>query len=195
MKRLQQLWARLQNDFKEQVWEQEHVVFLRHRFTELEPRQQYLIQLGLAGLATLGVLGVLLAFASRAWDRQERLREINGKILMLDQAAEQIRDLKTRAATSGPSLQGVDLSAPLPELAEALAMKASIAKGSIEVSSTGSAVKLSLSQVSIRQLVRLFYFLENQVPGVEWQSLKVDARDDVEGYLWAEFQLNARKGR
>ncbi len=193
MKQLRELWARLQNDFKEQVWEQEQVVMLRQKFSELEPRQQAMIQTGAFALAVALVLGIPLWFASGTWERRERLAEINQKIQMLDQAAEQIRELRTRATTSGPSLQGVDLSAPLPELAEALAMKASIAKGSIEVSGTNP-VKLSLSQVSIRQLVRLSFFLENQVPQVEWQNFLIDARDDQEGYLWAEIQLS-RKGK
>ena len=182
------LFKKIQDTLRESVWEQEPALQLRQKFAELDAKTQGIVQLsavGVAGLILFTALGLLI---SGTLDRKNKISEIKSQIQYVKDAATKIEASRRSGSTSMQGLAGLNTNAPLPELVEQIALRASIGRGSIEIGE-GDPTLLRLSRVSIRQLVRVFYILENQIPGIEWKKLSLDSRNDKSGYLWADIEL------
>lgn len=179
---------------RESVWEQEQVIQLRQKFAELDPKSQAIVQLSAIGIAAIVLLALVGTLLSGSLQRKSRITEIEALVQYAKIAAGKI-DASRRTGPGGlPGLSGINAAAPLPELLEQISLRASIGRGSIEMVE-GDPTVLKLSRVSIRQLTRLFYILENQLPGVEWKKIALDSRNDTQGYLWADIEVRRAGGK
>jgi hypothetical protein len=178
----------LKSAFREQIWEQEQVVQLRQKYAELDPRTQAIVQLSSLGAGALIMLGILISLLFGSFDRQSKIRDSEALIQYTKDAAKKIEEARRVTSGGTQSAGGLNTSAPLPELLEQVALRASVSRGSMEVVEGDPAV-LKLSRVSIRQLVRIFFVLENQIPDIEWKKLSLDTQGDTKGYLWANIEV------
>ena len=49
--------------------------------------------------------------------------------------------------------------------------------------------EVKLSRISLTQLVRMLYIIEESGAGASVEKLNVDAKTDLEGYLWATITV------
>jgi hypothetical protein len=191
----------LKKQFQENVWDNEQVLQLRQRFSELDAQTQSYSLIGAFAFFLFLLLGSLLYLGITNASLQSQIVDMDTSIHHLQASADKMEDLraKIRSQSSDPSLRDLDRSAPLNTFTEKAAQKAFIGKDSFEISNEkqSSAVKgmiqnsldVKLSRISLRQLVRMLYFIEQTQSGIDVQKLNIDSKDDPSGYLWASLSL------
>ncbi len=186
------MMEKLKAAFREQIWDQEQMLQLRQKFAELDPRTQAIVQLSSVGVAAVILLGFLVVLLLGSIDRQSQIRDKDALIQYTKDAAKKIEEARR---SGGPqNVGGLNADAPLPELLEQVALRASVNRGSLEITE-GEPTIMKLSRVSIRQLVKVFFILENQIPGIEWKRLSLDSHGDTKGYLWADLEVRRTGGK
>lgn len=191
------MWKRLQSEFREQIWDNEQVLKLRQKFAELDRQtQSYVIIGSFAGF----VLVLLLTFFT-LWGRtilmKNQLAALDENIRFTQNAAVRIEELKAEARnqSSDALLRDFDTTLPVAAFAERATQKSLISKGNVEVGEEkNGGVQLKLNKISLRQLVRMLYLVENSNAGATVEKLSVDSKDDAEGYLWVEMLVRKVSG-
>jgi hypothetical protein len=191
---MKQFWTRIQTEFREQVWDHEQVLKLRQKFGELDAQTQSYVLIG----SFAGFVAILLLTFFGLWIRtisiKSDLSTMDQEIRRAQVVAAKIEEAKAaeRNKSSDPLLATFDTSGAADAFAERVGQKALIAKSSVEVTNAKAATAdLKLNKISLRQLARAIYLIEKSNSGASVEKLSVDARDDTEGYLWA--QLTIRK--
>lgn len=178
---------------KEFFWEHEEVVRLRHQFSELDPKvQSYTIFGGLGGLSVL-LLGLLGFLFSSVHIAKRDIADANESIRYLDASSDKMDELRQRIRAQSVAADDLDLnpSSPLLEVTEKVAGRSAIGKDSLEVpaTATGPTLEVKLNKISLRQLVRFLFYVENSKAEVAFQQVQVDTKSDTQGYLWAVLKL------
>lgn len=188
------MWQRFKTEFREQIWDNEQVLKLRQKFSELDTQTQSYILIGSFSAFVLFLLVTFFALWGRAITVKSRIAEMESHIRYVQKAVTQIEEFRAQARNQGrePLLEGLDLSAPVNTFLERAALKSLIAKANIEVNGSGPTAELKLNKISLTQLVRVLFILEQAGAGTSVEKLSVDERGDTDGYLWAE--LSVRKG-
>lgn len=189
--------TRLKAEFKEQIWDNEQVLKLRQRFAELDTQTQSYVLIG--GFATF-VLFLLLTFFT-LWGRailvKSELASMDEQIRFVQTSAVRIEELRSQAQSEGtePLLEEIDLSAPVDAFLDRATQKSLISKSNVEVSAKGDSAEIKLSRISLTQLVRMLYIIEQSGAGTVVDKLNVDAKTDPDGYLWASLTVRRAKGK
>jgi hypothetical protein len=184
--------ARFKTEFRDQIWNNEQVLKIRQRFAELDTQTQSYILIG--GFASF-VLFLLLTFFT-LWGRaiyiKNELASMDEQIRYAQTAGVKIEELRSRAQSQGsePLLEEIDLEAPVDSFLERATQKSMIAKGNVEVMPpNGNVGEVKLSRISLTQLVRMLYIIEESGAGASVEKLNVDAKTDLEGFLWATITV------
>ena len=187
-------WASTASDWLgEQVWFQQ----IKAKWDELDPNSRSYLKAGAMG----GTL--LLAFAlvmSSIWSVHSLKRELNDKqdlLSLIQNANEELRKLREQTsgmpttAAGGGAWQGYF---------ESVATNAGIEKDRLGVGTespgaTGEATKetlydINLKHVSVRQVVRYAFNLENGARPVKIRNLQIDTKNDPEGYMDATLSVS-----
>ncbi len=192
------MWQRWKLEFREKIWDNEEVLKLRQKFSELDAQtQSYVLIFSFSGF----VLLLLLTFFT-LWGKTISLKNdvarMDEQIRLAQNSAVRIEELKAmeKNRTADAILRDLDISGTADVFAERVGAKALIAKPSVEITEKAGAAEMKLSKISIRQLVRLLYLLEKSGSGANVNKLSVDTKDDPEGYLWAQltFKKDIPKG-
>jgi len=184
---------------KEKIWEQEEFIKLRNQFSELDLKTQQTIFFSTILSAFLGLTGLLIALIYSSYSLKSQMQEMNDQILYIQSANEKMDLYRNEIRDQGSDLllKDVDKNAPLPLYSTAVAQKSSIAKENIEVvekpgSGGVTSVEVKLNKISLRQLQRMLFLLENAKNGVDIVKVDTDSKNDPEGYLWAVISLQKK---
>jgi len=187
------MWQKLQTEFREQIWDNEQVLKLRQKFSELDTQTQSYVIIGSFAAFVLFLLVTFFTLWGKTISVKNQIAEMETTIQYVQKAAVKIDELRSQAQSQGiePLLEDIDANAPVPAFLERASQKSLIAKGNVEVGSaaTGGATELKLNKISLTQLVRMLFIIENAGGGTSVEKLNVDAKDDTEGYLWATMTV------
>ena len=187
------MWDRIQSKFKEQIWEHEEVVKLRQKFSELDVQTQSYVIIGSFAFFVLLLLGSFFGFWKAAYDLKNDLAELESNIRYVQTVAVKIEEMKAMVRTQAldPMLKDLDPQAPIGTFMEKAIQKSLIPKASVDaLDSLDNTAEIKLSKISLRQLVRLLFMVEQSKSGSAVDRLFVDTKDDPEGYLWAELKVH-----
>lgn len=185
------MWENIKTQLREQIWDNEQVLKLRQKFTELDTQTQSYI---VVGSFAAFVLILILSFVSlwlNASSLKSNLADLDDQIRFVHSSAAKIEELKAQARTQGGDslLRDIDPFGPVDAVVQKITQKALIPKASVELGDIKTdSVALSLNKISLRQLVRVLYMLENTQ--LEMESLQMETKE--EGFLAAK--LLVRRG-
>lgn len=198
--RLKEEWKKMQDQFRDQIWEHEEIVKIRNQFSELEPKTQQAITAGAIGFAISLVIGLLVYLGFNSYALQSKMAEMDDEIHYIQASNEKMDQLRRKILeqqNADPLTRDLDKSASLAQFAEQVAKKAAITKENIEVSDkqaskTESNIELKLNKISLRQLLRILFVFENAKNGVNITKVESDSKNDPEGYLWVIIGLQKK---
>lgn len=185
------MWQKLQTEFREQIWDNEQVLKLRQKFGELDTQTQSYIIIGSFAAFVLFLLATFFTLWGKTISVKNQIAEMETHIQYAQKAAVKIDELRQQAQSRGaePLLEEIDTNAPVATFLERAAQKSLIAKGNVEVAAGGATAELKLNKISLTQLVRMLFIIENAGAGTSVEKLNVDAKEDTEGYLWATMTV------
>lgn len=189
------MWQRIQQEWKEQVWDNEQVLKLRQKFAELDTQTQSYVLIGSFAGFVLVLLLTFFVLWGRAISVKNEIASMEETIQYVQKAAVRIEELKAQAMQQGTEalLEGLNLELPVGPFLEQAVQKSLISKSNVEiVPGQGSTAEAKLNKISLTQLVRMLYILEKSGAGTSVEKLSVDAKEDKDGYLWVS--LLVRKG-
>lgn len=177
---------------REQGWYQQ----ARGKWDELDPQNRLYIQIALAA-AVFGTLLLLLLsaqFSVRSLGRE--VAEKRDLLTLLQSSSEELRKLRDARGMMDAAPAG-----PWPAYFQSLAGPAGLDAAAITVSAekagtktdlaTEALIDLSLKKVSVRQVVKLAYGIENGPRPVKIRQLLIDTKADPEGYMDATLSVSA----
>lgn len=191
------MWQRLKTELREQIWDNENVLKLRQKFAELDSQTQSYLVIGSFGAFVLILLLTFFTLWGRAISLKGNLAGMEEDIRYVQNAAVQIQTLRAEASSQSnePLLRDFDLTLPVTAFAERAAQKSLIPKANVEVTDEKKdTALLKLNKISLRQLVRVLYLVEQSGAGASVDRLAIDSKDDPEGYLWAEVLVRKAGG-
>jgi hypothetical protein len=188
------MWEQFKAKFRTEIWNNEQIVKARQKFAELDSTTQSYVVIG----SFTGFVLILLVSFFTLWGRtiamKNEIAGIEETTRYVQASAVKIQELQEQASndTADPMLEGFDAEAALPALLEAAGAKSLIAKPNVTVTDSGDHAEVKLNRISLTQLVRMLYLLEQSGANAVVDHLNVDAKDDTQGYLWAS--ISVRRG-
>lgn len=191
--KLKESWETLGEKLNEQQWFQE----LRGKWDELDPQSRTYLK-----LATVGgsALLFLILVGSSVWGVHKLKRELAEKadlLVLLQGANDELRRLKE---ANSAAAAGAEAGGPWSVYFEGIASGSGIDKASLTVgsekpgnttdSSKEALVDVSIRHVSIKQIVRFTYALENGSRPAKLRNLTIDTKNDPSGYLDANLAVS-----
>lgn len=187
------MWEKLKVQFREQIWNNEQVVKIRQKFGELDTQTQSYV---LIGSFTAFVFILLISFVAlwgRAISTKNEIARMDETIRYVQTSATKIAELQEQASqeSADPLLEGLDAEAPLAAMLEQAGQKSLINKANVSVTEgdNGTRADVKLNKISLTQLVRMLYLIEESGAGATVEHLNVDAKDDTQGYLWTTLSI------
>jgi hypothetical protein len=187
------MWEKLKIQFRDQIWNNEQVVKARQKFAELDTQTQSYV---LIGSFTAFVFILLISFFSlwgRAISTKNEIARMDETIRYMQTSATKIAELQEQASqeSADPLLEGFDAEAPLAAMLEQAGQKSLINKTNVSVTEgdNGTRADVKLNKISLTQLVRILYLIEESGSGAVVEHLNVDAKDDSQGYLWTTLSV------
>lgn len=184
------MWQKLKLEFREQVWDNEQILKIRQKFAELDGQTQSYIIIGSFAAFVLVLLVTFFTLWGRTMVLKSELAAMEEDIRYAQNAAARIEELKAEARNqnSDSLLRDFDVSLPVAAFAERATQKSLISKSNVEIGDEkNNGVTVKLTKISLRQLVRMLYLVEQSNAGAAVEKLSIDNKDDPEGYLWAEL--------
>jgi hypothetical protein len=190
------MWQKLKTEFREKVWDNEQVLKARQKFTELDTQTQSYILIGSFGAFVLFLLVTFFTLWGGVISVKNQIAEIESQTIYAQKAAAKVEEFRAAARSQGvePLLEELDLAAPLVAFLERVSQKSLINKANVEISESGPLAEMKLSRISLTQLVRVLFILENAGAGTKVEKMNIDAKEDRDGYLWASLSVK-REGR
>lgn len=187
-------WASTASDWLgEQVWFQQ----IKAKWDELDPNSRAYLKAGAMGGTLLLAIGLVI---SSIWSVHSLKSELNDKqdlLTLIQSANEELR--KLREQTSGVPTASSGGGA-WPGYFETIATNAGIEKDALGVGTekpgaTGETTKetlydLSLKHVSVKQVVRYAFNLENGARPVKLRNIQIDTKNDPDGYMDATLSVS-----
>ena len=193
--RITQWFTTVGDWLNEQVWFQQ----LKSKWDELDPQSQTYLKIA----GTIGaILVVLFMLLSAVWGVHRQKSELVEKTDLLN-VIQNGNDELRRLKESTPAVQAVggDKTAEWPQYFEAIAGTAGIDKASISTSPEKPGTSSDLAKevlfdlnarhITIKQAVRLAYYLENGARPVKVRNMLIDTKSDPTGYLDTTLAVSA----
>ena len=181
------MWKKFVAEFKEKVWDHEQVVKLRHKFAELDAQTQSYILIGVFGAFVLILSLSFIGFLVKTSSLRTELALMEDQIKFVQSSVAKIEELKAQARTRNtePLLRDLESDLDLNTLTDKIVQKALIPKANAEVGDAkANALEVKLNKISLRQLVRVLYMLEESQANTVVEKINIDSREDKEGYIW-----------
>ncbi|RZA06717.1 MAG: hypothetical protein EOP11_09610 [Proteobacteria bacterium] len=192
------MWEKFKTAFREQVWNHEQVVKIRQNFSQLDTQTQSYVLIGSFAAFAFVLLMSLFMLWGRAISVKNEIAAMDETIRYMQTSGTKIAELQEQASqeSADPLLEGFDAQAPLAELLAAAGQKSLISKANVSVTEgdNGTRADLKLNKISLTQLVRMLYLIEESGAGAVVDHLNVDAKDDTQGYLWATMSVRKLAG-
>lgn len=179
--------------------EQPFVQQLKTKWEELDPNSRQYLKVGGAGAT---VLLLLIFVISSVWSVHSLKKELNEKqelLSTIQTANEELRRLR-EVTSSLPSAGGGSGVGAWPSYFETVGASTGIDKASLNVGdekpgAEGETAKetlfdVSVKHVSIKQVVRYAFGLENGTRPVKLRNLSIDTKADPAGYMDATFSVS-----
>lgn len=192
-----QALARLKSEFREQIWNHEQVLKARQKFAELDTQTQSYVLIGSFAAFVLILLLTFFTLWGKTISLKNEIARMDEGIRMAQNSAARIEELKAldSARRADPMLRDFDTGGDAASFAERVGTKSLIRKDDVKVSSGGKGTAaLSLNKISLRQLTRALYLIEKSGAGASIEKISVSAKDDTEGYLWADITVRKEEG-
>jgi hypothetical protein len=180
--------------------EQEWYLQLKAKWEELDPQSRVYLKAGAAGGSALLLL---ILFFSAVWSvhsLKSELADKQGLLSSIQSANEELRRLKDEASGS-PAAGAATASGSWGSYFESLGQAAGVDKSSLSISSdkAGTTTELAketlfdvaLKHVSIKQVVRYAFNVENGNRPVKLRNLSIDTHADPQGYMDATLAVSA----
>ena len=191
------MWQKLQSQFREQVWNHPEAVRLRQKFNELDvATQSYVLVGGFAAFVFVLLLSFFLLWG-RSISVKKEIARMDETIRYMQTSRVRIQELEARASqaqNAEPLLEDFDVEAPLEELVTAASLKSLMLKNNVTVTGDDSRAEAKLEHVTLRQLGRLLFLLEQSGAAATVERFTVESRNDPAGYLWATLTVTRPKG-
>lgn len=194
--KIKELINTLVENLNEQVWFQE----LKGKWEELDPQSRNYVRFAVAGASVLGVITILLSSIWSVHSLKIELsekRKLLGTIQAANDEMRRLRDTVPSAAQSGQKGEGGSWSTYFENTTGQAGMEPSNVVVSSEKAGNSSdqtketLYELTLKHVSIKQVVRYAFFLENGQRPVKLRHLAIDTKNDPAGYLDAVLSVSA----
>ncbi|MCM2324117.1 MAG: type II secretion system protein M [Oligoflexia bacterium] len=191
--RLGQIFESLSDFLANQEWAQQ----LKAKWEELDPESQFYLRIGAIG-GTL--LLILFALVSLVWSTYSLKKEVAAKaelVQVLQNANDELRRLRTAGAPTATTPSNEPWNAYLTNAATSLGLgkeNFSVSdekKGTESDQMKESLFDLTLKKVTIRQIIRLSFTLENGPRPVKLRNLLIDTKEDPAGYMDATLAVSA----
>lgn len=177
---------------KEILLESEEIARLKQQFNELDSKTQSVVILAGSGVSIALMLGLLAFLFISNLGIKAQMADLNSSIQYLQSSSEKMEEIRQKIKMQSSHSDSIDVTEtmPLAEVVEKVGGKSSIAKENMELSTeAGASYEFKLNKVSLRQIVRFFYYLENSKANTLVQNLQIESRNDPEGYLWSSIKL------
>jgi hypothetical protein len=185
--------------FSDWLGEQEWFKQLKAKWEELDPQSRTYVK---AGAAFGSVLLTLILLLSAVWSVHSLKNELAEKQELLTHIQNGYEELRRlREESSGLSAGGGGGAGPWPAYIETVGTNAGVDKSAYSLSPEKSGatsdqaketlIDLSLKHVSIKQIVRFAFGLENGSRPVKLRNLAIDTNADPEGYMDATLSISA----
>jgi hypothetical protein len=193
--RFSELWTRFNEFLNEQQWYQE----LKDKWADVDPQSRQYIKFGAFGVATLTFLLTIFLFIWGVYSLKREVSEKNDLLLMIQSANEELRRL--RESTPGAAPEAGQATAGWAAYFENVGGNFGLSKPALAISeekagkgsdtAKESLFDISITHVSIKQVVRYAFALESGARPVKLRNLTIDTKADPEGYLDAKLSVSA----
>jgi len=186
-----------------QLNEQEWFQQLKGKWEELDPQSRLYLKYGSAGAAILMGLLMVISSVSSVYSLKSEIAEKTDLLNLIRTANEELSNLRRQTGGARISVgkdKGIKKEINWKQYLEKTAVGAGMSKDSLVVSTpkpgqsgelaTESLLDVKLTKVSIKQVVRYAFQLENGTEPVKLRHLTIDTLDAM-GYLDANFSLSA----
>ncbi len=184
------MWPKIKTELKEQIWDNEQILKVRQKFAELDSQTQSYVIIGSFAAFVLILLVTFFTLWGRTIVLKNELASLDDDIRFAQNSATRIEELKAEARNqnSDSLLRDFDVNLPVTAFTERASQKSLISKTNVEIGEEkNDGVSVKLSRISLRQLVRMLYLMEQSNSGATVEKLNIDSKEDPEGYLWAEL--------
>jgi hypothetical protein len=193
--RFQQMMTSLSDWLSEQEWFRQ----LKGKWEELDAQSRTYLKAAGAGGAVLIVLMMLLSAVWNVHSLKGELADKQELLTHIQTANEELRRL--RDETSGSAAAGGGGGGPWAPYFETVGTNAGLEKATLTIGgdkpgATSDQAKetlydLNLKHVSIKQVVRYAFGIENGARPVKLRNLSIDTHADPEGYMDATLSVSA----
>lgn len=174
------------------------VIELKSRYSDLDPKQQQLIAIGGIGLSLFIVLFFPLSLLLATHAQKKEIRELEEQTDYLNRSAMEIQELRQIIALQGQNVDTtVTADTPSREVATKYLAQANVREESATIAEGAqpSSVTISLSKISLIQLRKLLFSLENSPAGIDLTQVDVDTKSDPKGYMWSTIAFRKHEAR
>jgi hypothetical protein len=190
-----QQWSSSASDWlNEQEWFRQ----LKAKWEEVDPQSRTYIKAAGAGGAVLIVFGMLFSAIWNVHSLKSDLADKQQLLTLIQNANEELRRLRDETAGS-PAANGGG-GGPWAPYFETVGANAGVDKAALTISpekpgansdqAKETLYDLSLKHVSIKQIVRYAFGLENGSRPVKLRNLSIDTHADPEGYMDATLSVS-----
>jgi len=191
-------FSRLSDRLNDQVWFQQ----LKGKWDELDPQNKKYLQTALVIVVSLLIMFVVFGSFYKVHKLKKEVAEKNELLQLIQNANDEMR--KLREATPGAAIggrAGEQKNAPWGTYFESIAVASGLEKTTLTTSTekpgnTGDLAKeylydISLKHVTIRQIVRFAFYLENGARPVKLRNITIDTKSDPTGYMDTTLSISA----
>jgi hypothetical protein len=205
--KIRQIWDQLVDKIAEQSWFQE----LKAKWDELDQQSKTYLKYAAWAGSVLLIFFIVLSSIWNVYSLKRDLADRSDLLSLLQNANDEIRSLRdatpalnnlTPTPPGGKGAPAADKqSEPWKTVVEGLAGTAGIEKASFTYGAEKTqkqgemteetVVDLSLKGVSIKQVVRFAFQLENAARPIKLRNLTIDTKADPQGYMDATLAISA----
>jgi type II secretory pathway component PulM len=191
------LISRIGDKLSEQAWFQQ----LKAKWDELDPQSRTYLKFAAAAASAGLVVLMVLSSMWRVHSLKKELAEKSELLATIQTATDELRRLRDSLPASAQAARATDQAGPWPGFFETTAATAGIEKGSLTISpeKSGSSsdlakealIDIAVRHVSIKQVVRYAFNIENGSRPVKLRNLTIDTKADPTGYMDATLSVSA----
>lgn len=189
---LDNFWTKISDSIASQVWFQE----LKSKWEQLDSSQQTKVKFGSAGAAILAVFGIILSFGLNSLSLKNELKNKRDLLTLLAQANDEIKSTVNDSDSTSTQSQTVQWKKHIETLTSQLLINPSQIEWKEEkrIASQNPTqletwLEFKLSEIELRQLVKLCITLETNQPPLKVRSLIIDSSRN-KGKVLASFAVS-----
>jgi hypothetical protein len=193
--KIKESWTGFTDSIEEQVWYQE----LKQKWEELDPQSRFYAKAASVGGTLLCIVVVVISSMWGVYKLKRDFAEKSDLLSTMQAANDELRRLKDANASAVSTAVGENAGPWSPYL-ESVAAAAGLDRSTLEIgaekpgnntdSSKEALLDVTLKHVSIKQVVRLAFQLENGARPMKLRNLSIDTQSDPTGYMNATLAVS-----